>query len=467
MRLWILSGCPFGERYRKNRDNFPLPPEVIARLGDSWLRHGSVPERMAFSGDGRFLATAGAGDRWMRVWDLDNRRPRAHLSLAAGEVPAAIALSADGNTMRALVYADEGRAMHLREFDTFRGVETRRRLLPCKPAESAAFSPDGRVLSLGREGKIHAIDTDFAAEMWSLEVASMTERLELSFDSTGGKLAVVVAGSGRIRVVHAGSGRLASELNDSSGALSMSALSGDGQRLAAWCSKSQQVRVWDLSKRQLVQNLKPSFPIEELAFAPTGDAVIGFNKTRPPVRWPIRSKEPPQMLPEVAGGILGRFSPNGSVLAVATQSGTVQLVDSRTAGSLPGSPREVFTPKPVAFAADGGRLVTGFQSWTDYSTTGNDEQLALSGRGHTNDADAAGERASVSPGSVAHRSVHGGPAREEEHGIDLLDARTGEARLNRAESAGSQADILTRQSIHLRVIAGSTNPRMGHDVRPR
>ena len=228
--------------------------------------------------------------------------------------------------------------------------------------------------------------------------------------------------------------------------------------------------MWDLEKRQVVQNLHPNFPITELAFAPTGDAMIGFNTNRVPVRWPIRSKEPPCLLPEVAGSVHGRFSPKGDVIAVATQSGTVQLVDSRTAGSMPGSPRDVFTPKPVAFAADGRRLLTeGFQSWTDYSTTGDHSSHGFSpGMGpHETMLMPAGERASVSPDqSLIARYTAG--REKKEHGIDLLDGRTGEAgRTNRAESAGSQADVLARRSIHLCVIAGSAYSRMGHDVRPR
>src|SRR2546423_8604906 len=103
---------------------------------------------MAFSGDGRYLASAGPGDRWLRVWDMCTGRPRTHIPLAPGEVPAAVTLAEDGGTLRVLVQTGVAKPAHLREYDTFRGLETRRRRLSEGPVETAAFSSDSKQLAL-------------------------------------------------------------------------------------------------------------------------------------------------------------------------------------------------------------------------------------------------------------------------------------------------------------------------------
>ena len=157
---------PEAEQFRRNRQNFPLPPEAIARVGDAWLRHAGSPDRMAFSADGRFLATGAVGDRWLRVWDLTAGRPRAHLRLGPGEVPVAVALSPDGGTLRAVVRA--GRRAHLREYDTFRALETTAGPL-ARPA-AVAFDPAGDLAGPRPAGEVRLVDAATGVERWRADV---------------------------------------------------------------------------------------------------------------------------------------------------------------------------------------------------------------------------------------------------------------------------------------------------------
>ncbi|HKB02863.1 MAG TPA: sigma-70 family RNA polymerase sigma factor, partial [Gemmataceae bacterium] len=221
------AGIPEPDQFRRNRFNFPLPPEAIARVGDGWLRHGAVPHRLAFSGDGRFLAAAGANDRWLRVWDLTTGRPRMHFPLAPGEVPAALALSPDGATLRAVIHTRDDRTAHLREYDTYRVNETRRRTLAGGLATTAVFDADGARLLEARDGFVRLLDTVSTKEVWRTPVPPGTN-VDLALCSAG-RAAIIPAGSDRIRVVDLATGRPEGELVEAGTRLSLPALSADGR----------------------------------------------------------------------------------------------------------------------------------------------------------------------------------------------------------------------------------------------
>ncbi len=423
---------PESERFRRNRDNFPLPPEAIARVGDAWLRHGAIPQRMAFSADGRFLATAGAGDRWLRVWDLETKRPRAHLALAEGEVPAAIALTDDGRTLRALVCTGETRTIHLREYDTYRALETHRRLIAGGPVSSAAFSQNGARLGISRSGNVRMLDATNATEIWHAEIAPDFQRVDLAISQDGKRIATVVGGSDRIQVLDVETGRVQTEIADSGATLSLPTLSADGRRVAAWCSTTQRIRIWNVGERQLARSVKPQCLVTGLSLAPDGSAVAAFSSRSSPVLWPVNPDGRPRAFDGVFGGVLGQFSTNGDLLAVASMLMAVQLVEPKAAWALPPSPRDVMPPRPVAFVETGNRLlVEGFQAWIDYPLRGDDPPSGFSpgiGQHETTGVMAAAVRAAISPDRTLIARCTRGDQEKHEFSIDLLDACTRELR---------------------------------------
>lgn len=427
---------PEAEEFRRNRDNFPLPPEAIARVGDPFLRHGAIPRRMAFSSDGRFLATGGSGDRWLRVWNLETNHPRAHFTLAAGETPAAVSLSSDGRTLRALILTGDIRAAQLREFDTFRGIETRRSNVNAEQVNVAVFTPDGKALAITAAGRLRVFDVTSASEMWRADISTAPKSVDVAISSDCKHLAAVVSGSDRIKLFDLVTGVSNTELVDSSAALSLPTLSADGRRLAVWCSTSQRIRVWDLVSRKLVFTADPKSSIAGLAITPDGQSVAGFSPSRAVMMWAIGQDAAPKTLNEAAGALCGRFTADSAVLAVATQAMTIQLVNVQTGQSLPGSPRDVLIPKPIGFATDGGSLlVQEFQSWLECSIGSDDSARRINpGRGASETyLVSAADRAAISPDHtlIARCTANRRKADDKEvneFGIDLLDAATYELR---------------------------------------
>src|SRR6266851_593977 len=75
----------------------PLPPGAIARLGTIRLRHGGQIGSVAFSPDGKILAS-GAADNLVKFWDPDTGKEMAVLKGHTHTVWS-VAFSPDGKTL--------------------------------------------------------------------------------------------------------------------------------------------------------------------------------------------------------------------------------------------------------------------------------------------------------------------------------------------------------------------------------
>jgi RNA polymerase sigma factor (sigma-70 family) len=370
-----FSQLPVAEpdRFRRNRDNFPLPPEAVARVGDPWLRHAGTPDRTAFSADGRFLAAGAIGDRWLRVWDLKDHRPRAHLALAVNEEPLALGLSADGGILRAVIRV--GAVAHLREYDTFRGLETHRRSIP-DPA-AVAFDPTADRLALAKDGKVRLIRAAEGSEQWQIDLP-LRDPAEVCFAGPD-KVAVLPAELDRVRLFDADSGKSAGDLVEPGVRLTKLASSADGRTLAVWQPLKDRVQVWDVPAKQAIHTIRLTYPPVQMALDPAGARLAVFTAFQGAALWDARAAGKPVQV-GTTGGTAGRFAPDGSVLAVTAHGwGVTELADAKTGLPTADSPKEAPTPTPLRFRTDGERLVLqGLNRWLDFATQGGDPPTALS-----------------------------------------------------------------------------------------
>jgi RNA polymerase sigma factor (sigma-70 family) len=216
-----------------------LPEHARARLGTTRLRHGGFLANVAFSSDGRTLATMG-WDGAVRFWDVLTGEPAAKLPRieGAGRTPSA-AYSPDGTRLAV------GRDSFLQLWDLPTGREYSRSPVLKGGVREIVFSPDGATLATATEG------SDPSVRIWD-------------------------AATGRLRKT------LAFDEPLTYGGRPMS-FSRDGRRLAVGATAivgpkktAEIIGIWDVDSgsRPVVIRNTHSHSLTSLAFAPDGKTVI-------------------------------------------------------------------------------------------------------------------------------------------------------------------------------------------------
>src|SRR5262249_44989643 len=119
----------------------PLPPNALARMGTTRFRHGASAQAVAFSRNGKLLASADWNRHLVRVWDAATGKELMRLKGHTNSVHT-VAFSPDGKTLAS------GDRHDIRLWDVSTGKPLHV-LGNNKISETfaVAFSPDGKLLA--------------------------------------------------------------------------------------------------------------------------------------------------------------------------------------------------------------------------------------------------------------------------------------------------------------------------------
>ncbi len=369
------------------------------------LRSATAP--VAFSPDGRILATGGAGNL-VKLWDAATGKLRRVLKGHSMRV-ASVAFSPDGRTVASGAGYQLAGELKLWEAATgkLRG-DLKENRENSTIVNSVAFSPDGRTLVCGTgeaDAPAEAIAWDVATRKrkWRWENNYGNPVSSVAFAPGGGTVAAASwdssvtllnarTGSPRRTLalhygwlwgwgeVHSTDGKAAVtkgmkglQLWDLEGlALRWTqrwpdsfvsvAISPDGRRAAA--SGADGVRIWDARAGTLERTL-PTRSVESVLFSPDGRTVavkssVGGRGPDHPVEVTLWDAETGKAGTSLKAADPLSFSPDGRTLASGAPGGTVQLWDiatGRLRQSLMGGPSE--TIAGIAFSGNGDRLAAG------------------------------------------------------------------------------------------------------------
>ncbi len=228
-----------------------------------------------------------------------------------------------------------------------------------------AFSPDGTILAV-LAGEVKLYDAATGSELRTLARTQTSTSLAsgyfLSFSPDGATLAVVVEKT--VKLFDVSTGREVSMLIVKEGASAI-AFAPDGRTLAA-TSWGGGVQLLDTLDAQNVRSLSGQMSAHRLVFSPDGSKLAASKLSAAPILiWETPSG---RELPNLAGhkdtvNSLA-FSPDGHVLASASNDVTIKLWDVTTGRELATLKGHTNSVQSVAFSPDGARLVSTAQDGT-------------------------------------------------------------------------------------------------------
>jgi RNA polymerase sigma factor (sigma-70 family) len=270
--------------------------------------HHAALQRVACSGNGKIIATAGKDDA-VRLWDASTGKA-IHAFTDDVNGVSAMCLSPDGNRL-----ATVGLGATVRVRDTATGKEVSRfELVTQGPVLRSFFAPDGKLLA--------AVKQKGEVDLWDVEAGKP----------------------------------LRSVRGDDADVLAV-AISRDGKRLAAG-SANGNIRIWELAsgKARVWKNKRDvlkSDPARALAFAPDGHYLAASHQATLRI-WELATGE---MVEE--NKLTGAIALTADGRAAAIPRGKeVYLLDLAGSGELPTLSGHQMTVNSVAFSADGTRLVS-------------------------------------------------------------------------------------------------------------
>jgi WD40 repeat protein len=321
------------------------------KLMECGLPHGGAVHAVAFSPDGRRLAT-GCADRAARLWDVAPAAPLAPPLRHEGPV-AAVAFSPDGKSV-----ATASHDGTVRRWDAVTGTPLGEPIAHDVPVRAVSFSPDGSMIATASRTGVPCLWRVATGDPITGSAGPDARVLALAFPRDGALLATA-CDDGRVWFWETASGTLRGEPLRHEAAVPALAFSPDGRSLLSGCLDGT-ARLWDLSGGAPVMEFAQRAAVGSVAFSPGGELIATAGPEGTARLWDAASGTPiGEPLAHRAGVDCLAFSPDGAIVATGSGDATARLWDAAT--GLPiGPPLEHSgAVQALAFSPDARRLATG------------------------------------------------------------------------------------------------------------
>lgn len=337
----------------------PLPPGALARLGTVRLRHNSAISSLAYSPDGKSIAS-GCHDGLIHLWDVKTGKEIAQF----GERQAQESnFSLDGQF---IAYAPDGRTIAVtgREGVKLWNVSSGqcRELKDDENSLFIAFSPDGKLLGVKTNGGgLRIWDVALGRKVCRIEdhqdgIGPAAYALAFSPDST------LVASSGEdsiLRIWNARTGDLVRQFKGHKDRIGVVAFLPDGKSLltASWDGT---LRHWDFSTEKELRRIQTKQGrLYSVALSSDGKSVVSGGGDGTARLWELSTGREVRRFPAWSyNGLPVALSPDGRTLATMGKGLIIQFWDVATGEDVSPLKHVPSAIGSVHFSADGDTLIS-------------------------------------------------------------------------------------------------------------
>ena len=287
--------------------------------------HSDLVDVLAFSEDGKYLASNDGFEERIRVWNVKNATQHAILTPGQGEL---------FNPVRELTVSSGIKKVAGRDFQgTIRIWDAATaELLSTIPTDRMTrywpllLSPDGKILA-GRErlinGKIELWQTDLGAHLFTLE--GHTDAVTEYVFSPDSKIFASGSQDAAIILWDVKTGNQLANLTGHTKSISALAFSTGGKTLAS--GSGNEIRLWDVNTQNLTSNFDAVKSVHALAFFADGKTLASGGEDGLIQIWNL---VPTPQVQTTFSGHQGSiyalmFSPDGKTLASGSADGTILL----------------------------------------------------------------------------------------------------------------------------------------------
>jgi WD40 repeat protein len=360
--LWGTEGepAPTEKAPRTDPRGDPLPEGALTRLGTLRLRHASPVSQLAFTAQGRTLASLGR-DNAFSLWQAGSGKELSRLELS-GESPTDPDLSElrlrwmllrgrrpggrfaypDGNfAAGATVFAADGKTLAVREginviqlHDPVSGKRLQRFEIPKVIFAGLALSADGKILAgSDHQGVVHVWNVATGKQLRQLKVPGESF-FGLVFSPDAALLAGVNSTGARLWDVASGKKlRKYEEEERGSNGFTAIAFSPNGKRLVT--ASGQAIHLWEVDSEEELIKIPLETPALALAFAPDGKTLASGGEDNRVRLWDLaRGKELRQFSGHHSSILALAFAPDGKTLASGSVNGQIRLWATATGKEL-------------------------------------------------------------------------------------------------------------------------------------
>jgi WD40 repeat protein len=298
-----------------------MPTTLELARGDRVIaRHAGGVGSVAFSPDGKLLATAG-DDRVIRLSELASGKEVRRLEGHAGFIRT-VAFSPDG---KLLVSAGDDKGALLWNVAT--GKEIRQIGAHQNGLRLAAFAPDGKTIATaGFDEHIGLWDATTGKQLHFFR-AHPRVPYSVAFTPDGKRLVSGGDQEGTIRLWDLATGKELRHWGSQGKDVQGVALAPDGRLLAS--TNENAILLWEMATGKEVRRLQGhGQPVTRLAFAPDGRTLVSGSEDQTAYLWEVMTGKAIRRFGKHSGWVWDTaYSPTGQAVATASRDGTAVVWD--------------------------------------------------------------------------------------------------------------------------------------------